>query len=245
MKLDQQQQAQHLYFQSDLSKTEIADALGISRRTLHHWIRQNNWDQAKKNAETIPSFLAENCYQVLGNFTGQLLSESRIGQPIMLQEVNAVYKLTLAINRLKNKNTLNESMETLGLFMESVNDKDPELAEQMQPYLDEYITARAAQSNKHKRSKPTAFTHNLDQNIEKTKAEAKLDEEDLIAWSEEENAHQAAPPATVIPPSPAPVKLEATPPVPHAVHKSIRQMLRGTATTGPSRVLTQKRSAAA
>ncbi len=35
-----QAQAQKLFFQSDLSMTEISEMLGIPRRTLHYWIRE-------------------------------------------------------------------------------------------------------------------------------------------------------------------------------------------------------------
>ena len=51
MKQEQQQQAQNLYFQTDLSKAEIASMLGISRRTLCYWVPDYNWDHIKKSAQ--------------------------------------------------------------------------------------------------------------------------------------------------------------------------------------------------
>ena len=248
MKLDQQQQAHRLYFQTDLSKTQIADAVGISRRSLHNWIRDNHWEQIKRNAEVIPSFIAENCYQVLGNLTGHLLSADRLGQPATIQEVNAIYKLTLTINKLKAKNTLNESMETLAWFTESVERKDPELAQKLQPHLDEYITARAAKgTTQYWQSKIAAVDKHTQPHTEATDAEMRLDMEDLMAWSQPENAeptvpqassNSAAPKASAIPSSQAA-------PQPGKAGKSLRDMLRGTATTGPSKVLRQTHSAAA
>ena len=116
MKLEQQQQAQYLYFQTDLSKTEIAQSLHISRSSLHHWIRLNNWERLKKNADHMPSSLAENCYHVFGDLTDSLLSHERIGYPVTAQEANTMYKLVLTINKLKTRNTLNESMEMFGNY---------------------------------------------------------------------------------------------------------------------------------
>lgn len=77
----QQAQAKRLYFQSDLSKTEIAEMLGVPRRTLHYWIREKNWDRIKRSAAHMPSLIAENVYHIMSRFTQQLLGEDRIAAP--------------------------------------------------------------------------------------------------------------------------------------------------------------------
>jgi len=185
MKLDQQQQAQDLYFQTDLTKTEIAGSLGISRRTLHYWVQQNNWERLKKNAGYMPSCLAENCYRILGDLLESILAADRIGKPATPQEVNSIGKLTNTIHKLTSRNTLNESMELLKYFTESVEKDDPVLAEMIQPEINKYITSRSAK-------KPTRYIK------EKTAADkAKQDEEakqdalDLLAWLEEDRANKA------------------------------------------------------
>ncbi len=78
----QQVQAKRLYFQSDLSKTEIAEMLGIPRRTLHYWIREKNWDRIKRSAAHMPFLLAENVYHIISRFTQQLLGEDCVARPI-------------------------------------------------------------------------------------------------------------------------------------------------------------------
>ena len=76
MKTEQQQQAQHLYFQTDLSKSQIAETLGVSRRSLHYWIRQNDWERIKTSGQHIPSFLAENYYALIGGLMDEILLET-------------------------------------------------------------------------------------------------------------------------------------------------------------------------
>jgi transposase-like protein len=112
-----QAQAQKLYFQSDLSKTEISEMLGIPRRTLHYWIREKNWDRIKRSAAQMPSLLAENIYHIIARFTQQLLGEDRINRPITRHEADTLHKLVLTISKLKARTTLNESMEMFGTFM--------------------------------------------------------------------------------------------------------------------------------
>ena len=233
MKPEQQQQAQRLYFQSDLTKTEIAESVGISRRSLHYWIRQNNWEQLRKNAAVMPSFLAENCYQVLGGITTHLLSANRIGHPATPAEVNSIYKLTMAITKLKNSCTLNESMEVLGQFTDALNDKDPMLAAQVQPHMEEYIKGRAAKGNRQYRESGIASAKQhtpADSGV--MDEEQRLDIEDFAAWSVRESGL-----------APNGQKASSNAPVPESPQKppqkSIRDMLRGTATTGPSKALKQ------
>ncbi len=183
MKPDQQQQAQHLYFQTDLSKSEIASMVGISRRTLHYWVRDYNWDHIKKSAQHMPSQLAENCYFIMAKMQEDMLCEERREKVPTYKEVNALYKLTLTINKLKTRNTLNETLELGAHFMEYVNSKNPEDADFIKSYIDGYIVARAADQPKQitqiKTRKPaTAFQ------TEQTDKEAKLDLEDMLYWAE-------------------------------------------------------------
>lgn len=117
MKQDQQQQAQRLYFQTDLTKTEIADALGISRRSLHYWVKDNQWDRLKKSAEHMPSLLAENCYLIMAKLQEHILSELRTMKPPTPQEINSLHKLTLTIRNLKGRSTLNETLEMSANFI--------------------------------------------------------------------------------------------------------------------------------
>lgn len=139
MKNDQQEKAKNLYFQTDFSNTEIADMLRIPRRTLHYWIRENNWDRQRECAGAMPSFIAENCYRILSRFTEQLLSEERADTPITYKEANTLHKLTLTIGKLRTRSTLNESMELFGHFMDSVQARSPQMAQAIMPFVDEFI----------------------------------------------------------------------------------------------------------
>jgi hypothetical protein len=257
MKLEQQQQAQQLYFQTDLSKTQIAEALGISRRSLHYWIRHNNWERLKKNAQHIPATLAENCYYIMGHLTNGILSERRADNPVTPQEVNMLYKLTLTINKLKARTTTNESMETLARLTDNINKTDPKLAADLQPHINEYIADCAATDTSAfipDRFNSSAHIPETGHNTE----EGRLDQEDLAAWAEEarqtaqpQRPVSAEPRVVSVPPQPA-----ATPTVPapasgvtetdrpkplaqfvkpEKFDADIRRQLRGTATTGPSK----------
>jgi len=181
-----QAQAQKLFFQSDLSKTEISEMLGIPRRALHYWIREKNWDRIKRSAAQMPSLLAENVYHIIARFTQQLLGEDRINRPITHKEADTLHKLTLTIGKLKTRNTLNESMEMFGLFMESVNQKSPEMAQQLVPFVDDYIAGRAA-TNIQQFRPDNMNDLGLIPKQEANLTEEQLDMQDIMAWTEADN----------------------------------------------------------
>ena len=187
MSTEKQQQAKNLYFQTDLNKKQIADLLNISRSTLHYWIKQNSWERLKKSAAMMPSIIAEKCYMIMDNFTDSLLSEFRIKRPITSQEVDILHKLTLTIKKLKHRSTINENMEMFAYFMESINKKSPELALQVQPFVDEYITSQASVYTEV--LKPEYFNQfGLIPQQEPDREEIKADAQDLWHWNEDKDA---------------------------------------------------------
>jgi|GEM_PF-4258192 len=185
-------QARNLFFQTELSRTRIAELVGIPRRTLHYWIRERNWDRQKTCAAHMPAMLAENVYHILARLTQQLLAEDRIAKPITRHEADTLHKLTLTVNKLRNRSTLNESMEMFGLFMEDVHSKNPEFAQQLMPFVDHFISSRADLNLAQFRYIPPA---------KEDVTETQLDIADIMAWTEgsasvPEAEEQIAQPAT-------------------------------------------------
>ena len=143
MKPNEQHQARRLFLQTDLSKTEIADILGISRTTLDAWIADNHWHTLKQCASVMPSQLADNCYRIMGQLTEHILSPEREGKPVTSREVNSLHKLSTTIGKLKTKATLSESMEVFAGFTTYVSNLLPELATSLAPLIDAYIVSQS------------------------------------------------------------------------------------------------------
>ena len=185
MNTEQQASAKALYFQTNLTNTQIAEALRISRRTLHHWIRQNNWDRVRQSATYMPTYLAEYCYQIFGRLAEDILSEDRIKKPVTHKEADTLHKLMLTANKMKNRATLNENLEMLGFFMESVGKESPDMAKAIMPFVDRFIAKRAAV--KMNELLPEHFNEiGLIPRKEKTPEETRetqLDIQDIMEWT--------------------------------------------------------------
>ena len=128
MKTEQQEQAQDLYFNTSMSKTEIAARVGVNRRTVLLWCQQNNWDKLRASARHMPSIVAEKCYYLLNAFADGLLREGIANVNLTLKHAQTINLMCTSIKKLKNRSAVNESMEMFGFFMDGLKRRNPELA---------------------------------------------------------------------------------------------------------------------
>jgi len=143
MKTEQQEQARDLYIQTNLSKTEIADKIGVSRRTVYQWSVDNDWDVLRQSARCMPSILAQKVYHLIGHFTDHLLQRDSAYQSVNKDDVYVLGRLVNAVTKLKAGSTASENMETFTLFMEGLKQKDGFLFEELGPHVNEFITSKA------------------------------------------------------------------------------------------------------
>ena len=87
---------------------------------------------------------------------------------------------------MKARNTLNESMEMFGLFMETVNQKSPQMAQDITPFVDDYISGRAA-TNIHQFRPDNMNSIGLIPKDEPDVTEEQLDMQDIMEWTEADN----------------------------------------------------------
>jgi len=144
MKHKEQEQAKELYFQTNMSKTEIAASIGVNRRTILLWSKQGNWDKLRQSARHLPAIVAEKCYYLIDNFTTKLLQDPSLFA-LSFKDAQTIHLLATSIKKLKNRSTVNESMEMFNFFYEGLKKKNPEIAAEILPEIEEYITARSDQ----------------------------------------------------------------------------------------------------
>ena len=184
MNTELQAKARKLFFQSTLSKTEIATALGIPRRTLHHWIKEQNWEYQKQCASHMPVMIAEKCYNVLNHYAGMLMAPERAGTLLSHKEADTIHKMTVSIAKLKTAATLNESMEMFSHFLASVNRSSPEMAQRIAPLVSGFVATAASSSVS------VPLLYDAPPTPEEIEHEKQLDLQD-----EKESAHPQAEPA--------------------------------------------------
>ena len=202
MKTEQMQDALHLYLQTNLTKTEIAQYLNISRRSVNSWARDMEWDRIKNCADQIPMILAENNYLVMAKLQSEILSDQEAGKPLDLRKISTLCKVANTTRKFATRNTLNDNIELRDLFLNHVNAQNPELALMIQPYMDSFLIGQAKASSKELKYRKAAWeasqlmtqanvTPNTDSAEPQTLTrqqlmdleEARLDQEDLEYWA--------------------------------------------------------------
>ncbi|MCW3124042.1 MAG: hypothetical protein JWQ38_3534, partial [Flavipsychrobacter sp.] len=150
------------------------------RRTVHYWIRQNSWDIQKENAAHMPALIVENCYHVIARYTEQLMSGDRAETPVTYKEADTLYKLAMTLNKLKGRISLNESMQVMGNFMESVEKIAPTMTDCILPFADQFIAENAIAARKARQAKPSEVLL-----FRPTNTEKQQDLDDIAAWQQE------------------------------------------------------------
>jgi len=131
-------QAHDLYFQTDMSQSQIAEMLSINRKTLYLWMKESNWQQVKRSARHTPSILAEQYYQQLAAINEQIAAREEQPYPTR-EEAEIIRKLTLTIGRIKTGQTVSEHIETMTRFLEQLKTEAPSLLEEILPHTDKFI----------------------------------------------------------------------------------------------------------
>jgi hypothetical protein len=204
MKNTQREEAQQLFFQSNLTKTDIASRLNVSRRTITLWSHQGNWDTLRRSARSMPAMVAEKCYHLLNQYTTGLLGDNYTAASINIKHAQTIHLLASSIRKIKNRSTVNESMEMFNFFLDGLTRRNPALAAQVAPELEEYIGARAATSTNDHLTDEFASdasvpfpADELKEQLADEKDEAAINEEfEEFLRQREEAAMSAAPPPT-------------------------------------------------
>ena len=184
MKYDQQQQAEALFFKTDLSKAEIAEIVGVSRRAIHYWATNNYWDTLKKSAACLPTQNLEYLNQIMTKLATSILSTDRAFNPPTEKEILMVSQLGNTIKKLRtDRTTLSETIELRNHLMDFVHTTEPDIALEFQRIIDSYIKSRA-------RVTPNAIlTGKFDEygcipTKQENIKEAQLDIDDNMEWNE-------------------------------------------------------------
>lgn len=135
---DNQQKAHDLFFQTNLNQQQIADLVGVNRKTLYGWIKEGYWVRAKHAATYAPAILAEQYYAQLAALNSKIAERD---EPFATkEEADIIRKLTITVNTIRNeRQTCSETIELFTRFTDALMKKDKELAIKVTAHMDEYV----------------------------------------------------------------------------------------------------------
>jgi DNA-binding XRE family transcriptional regulator len=107
--------ARELYFYGEKTQAEIAYELGVHRKTLSYWIKQNKWRELKTASRQLPIVLRQNLYVQLEELQASILSREPGHRFPDRYEAEIQRKLIAGIKNIPNLG-IQESIEIMKEF---------------------------------------------------------------------------------------------------------------------------------
>jgi len=133
-----QQQAENLYFNSALTQQQIADTVGINRKTLYDWKQQGNWLRARCVTSQAPMVLISQYYEQLAALNVNIADRDQAWPT--KDEANIIGKLNNTVRTLRRDGkTKADAIELFANFSELLREKNPELNDKIAEYIEEFL----------------------------------------------------------------------------------------------------------
>ena len=137
----QQQQAQTLFFRSDLNQEEIADIVGINRKTLYTWIRKFGWTRTRTEDELTRDRVISQTLSLMERIN--LKTATKNNWNYNPEDIKALSKLAGIIKTLKSTKLANEDSKALKGFMKFVAENNPDAQEVIKSSIDKYLQSKS------------------------------------------------------------------------------------------------------
>ncbi len=132
------EQARRLFYQSKLSRPQIAAIVGVTPRTLFDWIREGDWKSARNTAANAPALITEQYYNQL-NAINQTIKERRDRPYPTKDEAEIMRKLSLTIKQIKLRHNVADTTEIFTLFSNYLRKTKPDLLQHMLNSMSSYL----------------------------------------------------------------------------------------------------------
>ncbi len=132
------EQARRLFFQSKLTRPQIAAIVGIAPRTLFDWIREGDWKSARNTAANAPALITEHYYNQL-NALNAAIKERRDRPYPTKDEAEIMRKLSMTIKQVKLRHSVADTTEIFTLFSNYLRKTKPDLLQHMLNSMSSYL----------------------------------------------------------------------------------------------------------
>jgi len=135
-----QTQAKSLYFISDLTLQQIADVVGVHRKTLYTWITEGKWTRTRNTDNLTPKRVIQQYYTMLENYNITIFNR-RDKYPDQ-EDAKIIRSIASTIKALTPKQPKNHYAAVICEFLTDFAKQDPDLYEQIKPYLIQFIASK-------------------------------------------------------------------------------------------------------
>jgi len=140
MKDAQQQQARNLFITTTQTQQQIADTVGIDKKTLYRWIKQECWDQLKQATLALPSLIVHNLFSQVAELQQHIASREEGKRFPSMHEAEVIRKLINTAQKLGMGNSLSTNIDVMMSFSDYTLKQDLNFTKQLVKYADQYFS---------------------------------------------------------------------------------------------------------
>ncbi|MEI8279784.1 MAG: hypothetical protein WCG87_08455 [Bacteroidota bacterium] len=131
--------ARELTFATNATQQQIADQVGVTRKTVSSWSRMGRWQEMKANSLRIPAELVDDMYRELEELNNIIHSRPP-GQRIPTDKEAALrHRILMSIKQIKKQQSVPEMQQTINLFIRYIEETDTYAAKIMKNNLTNFL----------------------------------------------------------------------------------------------------------
>lgn len=131
--------AQLLFTNGESTQKDISVKVGISEKTMSKWVKEGKWEDLRKSLLTTKNEILRNLYSLLDKISNKLKTDDSIGD----SKIADMYvKYTAAIKNLETETSIAECVEVARLFVNWLQNIDPQFALLVLNHFDSFIKER-------------------------------------------------------------------------------------------------------
>jgi|GEM_PF-1135350 len=140
MKIEQQQQARNLFFETDLTQAQIAELVGISTKTMSLWTNEGHWKKLKSLAKRVPMAILDEMYTEIAEMN-ETIRARPVGKRFATREEADVRTKTFnAIHKVMDFQLPVNHTEVMTNFIDYLRKRSMADAKAIVKYADEFVT---------------------------------------------------------------------------------------------------------
>jgi transposase-like protein len=128
-----------LYLKENLTQSEIADKVGISRVTMNKWIKSEKWEERKAGITLTREEQIKNFYRQVTEINELILGRDKGKRYATSAEADALSKLSGAIKKMETKTGIADIISVGTRFIEFLRPIDLDKAKDFTRLFDIFI----------------------------------------------------------------------------------------------------------
>ena len=134
--------ASALYLKENLTQSEIAEKVGVSRITVNKWIKTEKWEERKTGITLTKQEQINNMYRQVAEINKAIASRDDGERFATSKEADILGKLSSAIKKMESDIGISDIITTGTQFIEWLRPVDLDMAKQITRLFDAFIKDR-------------------------------------------------------------------------------------------------------